>query len=88
MKKLEKYIVRNWIWLVIGLILTRKAVEYAYAERGYAAFGGEWLVLPMILMVVHLVRDVRRTLFIMNDCFEEVDADDGNTARSHHRMAE
>ena len=46
MKKMEKYIVRNWIWLVTGLILTRKAIEFAYAERGYVAFGGEWLVLP------------------------------------------
>lgn len=41
MKKMEKYIVRNWIWLVTGLILTRKAVEFAYAERGCVAFGGE-----------------------------------------------
>lgn len=85
MKKLEKYIVRNWIWLVIGLILTRKAVEYAYAERGYVTFGGEWLVLPVILLAVHMVREVRRDLFTF---LEEVDADDGSTSRNHHRMAE
>ena len=56
MKKMEKYIVRNWIWLVTGLILTRKAVEFAYAERGCVAFGGEWLVLPVMMMLVHIVR--------------------------------
>lgn len=88
MKKLERYIVRNWIWLVIGLILTRKAVEYAYAERGCVAFGGEWFVLPVILLVVHMVREVRRSLFTMDDFFEEVDADDRSTSRNHHRMAE
>lgn len=85
MKKLEKYIVRNWIWLVIGLILTRKAVEYAYAEREYVAFGGEWLVLPVILLAVHMAREVGRDLFAF---FEEVDADDGSTSRNHRRMAE
>ena len=63
MKKMEKYIVRNWIWLVTGLILTRKAVEFAYAERGCVAFGGEWLVLPVMMMLVHIVRDVRSSLF-------------------------
>ncbi len=88
MKKLEKYIVRNWIWLVAGLILTRKAVEFAYAERGYVTFGGEWLVLPVILMVVHMVRNLRRTLFVKNGFFEEVDADDRSISRDHHRMAE
>lgn len=58
MKKLERYIVRNWIWFVVGIVLTRKAVECAYAERGYAAIGGEWFVLPMLLLVIELIRDV------------------------------
>ena len=85
MKKMEKYIVRNWIWLVTGLILTRKAVEFAYAERGCVAFGGEWLVLPGMMMLVHIVRDVRSSLFATFG--EEVDAGDRRTSRHHRRMA-
>ena len=82
---MEKYIVRNWIWLATGLILTRKAVEFAYAERGYVAFGGEWLVLPVMMMLVHIVRDVRSSLFVTLG--EEVDAGDRRTSRHHRRMA-
>ena len=85
MKKMEKYIVRNWIWLATGLILTRKAIEFAYAERGYVAFGGEWLVLPVMMMLVHTVRNVRSSIFAAFG--EEVDADDRRTPRHHRRMA-
>lgn len=82
---MEKYIVQNWIWLMTGLILTRKAIEFAYAERGYVAFGGEWLVLPVMMMLVHMVRDVRSSIFATFG--EEVDADDRRTPRHHSRMA-
>ena len=85
MKKMEKFIDRNWILLVTGLILTRKAVEFAYAERGCVAFGGEWLVLPVMMMLVHIVRDVRSSLFATFG--EEVDAGDRRTSRHHRRMA-
>ncbi len=87
MKKMEKYIVRNWIWLVAGLILTRKAIEFAYAERGYVAFGGEWLVLPVMMLLVHMARDIRRNLYATDELREEVDACDRRTSRHHHRMA-
>lgn len=88
MEKMEKYIVQNWIWLMSGLILTRKAVEFAYAERGYVAFGGEWLVLPVMMMLVHMTRTVRRSLFATDETWEEVGAGDRRTSRHHRRMAE
>jgi len=88
MEKMEKYIVQNWIWLMSGLILTRKAVEFAYAERGYVAFGGEWLVLPVMMMLVHMTRTVRKSLFTTDETWEEVDAGDRRTSRHHRRMAE
>lgn len=87
MKKMEKYIVRNWIWLMSGLILTRKAVDFAYAERGYVAFGGEWLILPAMMMLVHMVRNVRRSISATDETWEEVDAGDRRTSKHHHRMA-
>lgn len=87
MKKMDKFITRNWIWLVAGLILTRKAVEFAYAERGYVAFGGEWFVLPLMLMLVYTVRHVNGSLFVTDEFGEEVDAGDRRTSRHHRRMA-
>lgn len=87
MKKMEKCIDRNWIWLTTGMILTRKAVEFAYAERGYVAFGGEWLILPVIMLIVCMVRDAKRSLYATDDFWEEVDAIDRRNSRYHRRMA-
>lgn len=70
MRKIRRFIIRNWFWLVVGIVLTRKAVEYAYIERGYADFGGEWFVCPIILMAVHLARE-------MNDMIHNLFYEDG-----------
>jgi len=55
-----KWLLSNWIWIVVGCILTKLAIEYAYIERGYKAYGGEWLTLPLILLIVSFVKDVIR----------------------------
>lgn len=60
------YVSRNWLWIVVGLILTEVFVKMAYAEREYVAYGGEWLTLPLVLMLVEVSRcvgDVVRYLF-------------------------
>ena len=54
MKKIKRYISKNWLWIVAGLLLTVPAVKMAYEQRGYVAYGGEWLILPLILMGVEL----------------------------------
>ena len=59
-KKFERFILKNWFWIILGCILTKKCIELAYIERGYKAVGGEYLVLPLLLMVVQLVRDMSR----------------------------
>lgn len=41
MKSIKRYISRNWLWIVAGLILTEVAVKSAYAARGYVAYGGD-----------------------------------------------
>lgn len=56
MTKLEKWIIKNWFWLSVGCVLTRKAVKYAYLERGYKAVGSEWLILPLLLFAVKISR--------------------------------
>lgn len=58
MKKLERYIIRDWFWIAIGCVFTKKAVEFAYLERGYKAVGGELLVFPMLLIVVEVSREI------------------------------
>lgn len=85
---MEKFIIRNWIWLVIGIVLTRKAVEFAYIERGYVAFGGEWLVLPVVLGLVHFAREFRRNLPGLIELFKEEDSDDRRIEEHNRRMAE
>ena len=58
LRRAKRFIYREWIWITLGIIFTRFAVEYAYQERGYMAYGGEWLVLPIVLLAVKLARDV------------------------------
>ena len=73
MRGIKRYISRNWIWIVAGLVLTEVFVKVAYAERGYVAYSGEWLTLLLILMIVETVRNVGGTvryLFGMEDDYE------------------
>lgn len=48
---LEKWIIRHWIALCVGCVLMGIALRIAYAERGYMAFGGEWLIIPAVFAV-------------------------------------
>lgn len=47
---MKRYISKRWFLIVAGLVLTEIFVRMAYAERGYVAYGGEWLTLPIILI--------------------------------------
>ncbi len=71
--KRKGYLARDWIWIIAGLILTWMSVEMAYAERGYIALGGEWLVLPLVLMAVEMVRDISVLIRYLFD----MEGDDG-----------
>lgn len=54
---MKAWMIKNWILLSSGLLLTAEFVEVAYGERGYVAFGGEWLVLPIMILLKIMVRD-------------------------------
>ena len=43
-KKVRRFVRLYWFWVSLGLVLTKVSVEAAYIERGYKAYGGEWLV--------------------------------------------
>ena len=42
--------------LIIATIITGALVCLAYQSRGYWAFGGEWLVMPMILFLNYALK--------------------------------
>lgn len=74
----RKYLRKNWRWICLGIALTPPAVQYAYAERGYAAFGGEWLVLPVILLAVEMIREVRGAFQKLPSYMEDADGAENN----------
>ena len=49
-KKVRRFVRLYWFWVSLGLVLTKVSVEAAYIERGYKAYGGEWLVLPVVMI--------------------------------------
>ena len=53
-----KIILKNWLLLTVGLILTAVCVRVAYQERGYIAVGGEWLVIPILVTIKAVVKSV------------------------------
>ena len=70
MDGIKKYISSNWPWIAAGVVLTPVAVKLAYIERGYAAYGGEWLTLPLVLLGVEAIGNIRDTV---RELFGEAD---------------
>ena len=58
MKKIENFIIRKWFWLSIGLVLTRFAVERCYEQRGWFYIGGEWFIIPAIILASNIVPSI------------------------------
>ena len=70
MRVVKRILTSNWFLFAVGLILTAKAVESAYIQRGYIAYGGEWLTLPLIFLVKILIADIKEAIldvFIYGD---------------------
>lgn len=59
MRRLGLFILKNWVILSIGFILTAIFVLIAYEERGYVAIGGEWLTLPILFMGREMWKSIR-----------------------------
>lgn len=59
-KKVRRFVRLYWFWVSLGLVLTKVSVEAAYIERGYKAYGGEWLVLPVVMIVGYFVNEARK----------------------------
>ncbi len=63
-----KIILKNWLLLTVGLMLTAVCVRLAYQERGYIAFGGEWLIIPLLFIVKGIIK--LTIMSMMEDIFE------------------
>lgn len=48
--------------VAVSIILTPAAIKQAYATRGYWAVGGEWLLIPVGLLIAWLWMDVTQTV--------------------------
>ena len=66
---LKKYVMNNWHWILLGIYITKNMVEIAYIERHGFFIGGEWLILPLILVTVNLCSDIAAD--IKKDLFGE-----------------
>jgi uncharacterized membrane protein YbhN (UPF0104 family) len=51
LKAFWKYINRWWLVIAVSLILQGVAIRSAYEQRGYLAYGGEYLIVPIVLLV-------------------------------------
>jgi len=61
MKKLSN------ILIILAILATPHFVVQAYQARGYFAVGGEWLMLPLILLVVVLWGQIK---LLYRECFK------------------
>jgi hypothetical protein len=48
--------------IVASVLLTPAAVKQAYTMRGYWAFGGEWFLIPLGLLIAQFWKDVASTM--------------------------
>ena len=60
---MKKYIAKFWFFLIIGILLTRYEVERMYEVRGGFYIGGEWLTVPLIILVTVFVPQMVREMF-------------------------
>lgn len=69
---MKKYLTKNRYLILAGVALTALAILYTYKTRGYFAVGGEWLLLPAMLMCDYLAGAV------MQDIFDIINFEDGD----------
>ena len=73
MKRLLK---KYWLYIVaggIGMALTPAAIRSAYVSRGYFAVGGEWLVLPLTLLVAGLIDEAKAAINVFTTSTKDED---------------
>lgn len=54
-----------WFLIAIGLILTPMAHKFETSRRGYAAIGGEFLIIPFLALVALLIKQMYKLTTIV-----------------------
>ena len=85
-RKVRRFVRLYWFWVSLGLVLTKVSVEAAYAERGYKAYGGEWLMLPIMLIVGYFVNEARMYLLDLIEEWREEKAYERRIERNRRRV--
>lgn len=85
-RKARRFVRLYWFWVSLGLVLTKVSVEAAYAERGYKAYGGEWLMLPIMLIVGYFVNEARMYLPDLIEEWREKKAYERRIERNRRRV--
>ena len=85
-RKVRRFVRLYWFWVSLGLVLTKVSVEAAYAERGYKAYGGEWLMLPIMLIVGYFVNEARMYLPDLIEEWREEKAYERRVAENRRRV--
>lgn len=57
MRRLRRFILRNWLPLTVGFLTTAWAVNCQYQSRGYMAIGSEWLITPFLVFVTRATKN-------------------------------
>lgn len=56
-RKIDKHYI---ILALIAVLITIAGILYSYLNRGYFAVGGEIFIIPLILLMRFLVKDMRK----------------------------
>lgn len=73
---MRRWLNKHWLYAIagsMGLVLTPVAIRSAYIQRGYFAVGGEWLVLPLVLMVAMLINEIKAVMNVFTTSTKDED---------------
>jgi hypothetical protein len=54
-------------------MLTPVAIRSAYAARGYFAIGGEYFIIPLVLMVAMLINEIKAVMNVFTTSTKDED---------------
>jgi len=58
MKKIQKYIIKSCLIITLEVILLKILIEECYIQRKGFYIGGEWLIVPIVLIAIRIVPSV------------------------------
>lgn len=61
MKTIE-WIAKWMLTIALGVMLQEKAIDIAATTRGYEAYGGEYTVLPLVIIVAVIIEFIWRSI--------------------------